>query len=81
MATGFVLVITTTLLVGAGHLIGTQATGAGVDAAGSTVDNRLNAFYVGLPCAVGTLVGVRNLNTESDTLLADIAFCHMSAPT
>ena len=62
------------------NLVGTETSCTDVYMARSTVDNRLNAFYVGLPCAVGTLVGVRNLNTESDTLLADIAFCHMSAP-
>ena len=57
-------------------LAGTQATGAGVDPARSTVHDCLNTLYIGLPSTVGSSVGVRNLNTEGNTLAANIAFCH-----
>ena len=64
----------------AGNLIRTQATGAGVNVARRTVDNRLNSLNVWFPGSVGTPVRMRNLNTESDTLSADVAFSHVSAP-
>ena len=78
MAVNFLL--TTATLDSARYLTGTQATGAGVDTTRCAVDNRLDALDVGLPSAIGASVRVRNLNTESDTLAADFAFCHGSAP-
>ena len=44
--------------------------------AGSTVDDRLDALDIGLPHSVGTSVGVRDLDTESHTLAANIALSH-----
>lgn len=58
------------------HFIRTQAAGAGVDVAGRTVYDCLNALYVGFPSAVGPTVGVGNLNPERNAFSADIAFCH-----
>ena len=68
------------VLDGAGHFIGTQATGAGVDVARCAVDNCLNALYVGFPSSGGSSVRMGNLDSERDVLTADIAFCHVSAP-
>ena len=62
------------------NLTGTQASGANMYSARSTVNDSLYFLYVGLECSVGTSVRVGNLNTESDTLAADFAFCHGSAP-
>ena len=59
------------------HLAGTQAAGAGIDVAGSSVDDRLDTLDIGFPSAVGTPVRMRNLDSESNTFTADIAFCHV----
>lgn len=48
--------------------------------AGSTVDDRLYALYIGLPSSVGTSVRMGNLDSEGNTFSADVAFCHVSAP-
>ena len=42
----------------------------------STVNNRLDALDVGLPHPIGTSVGVGNLNSERNTLAANIALSH-----
>ena len=43
----------------------------------STVNDRLDALDVGLPSSVGTSVGMGDFDTESDTLTAKIALCHL----
>ena len=48
--------------------------------AGSTVNDSLDALDVGLPCTVGTSVGVGNLNTEGHALAAKITLSHFIAP-
>ena len=63
-------------LNGPGHLVRTQATGAGVNPLRGTVHNSLDTFNIRLPGAVRTSVGVGYLDAESHTLSADIAFCH-----
>lgn len=68
------------LLQSAGNLTGTQATGAGVDITGRTVDYRFHSFYVGFPSTVGAAVRVRNLDTKRYTFAAAITFCHCTAP-
>ena len=44
--------------------------------AGGTVDDRLHAFHISLPGTIGPSVGVRNLNTERNTLVAKFALSH-----
>ena len=61
-------------------LIGTEASGTSVHMAGSTVNDSLDALDVGLPCTVGTSVGVGNLNTEGHALAAKITLSHFIAP-
>ena len=58
-------------------LIGSQASGTNVHMARSTVNNSLNALDVGLHRTIGTSVGVRDIDTESHALAADIALCHL----
>lgn len=58
------------------HFIGTQATGAGVDVAGRSIHNCLNALYIGLPFTIASSVGVGNLNSKRYTFSADIALGH-----
>ena len=60
----------------AGYLTGTQATGAGVNPTRGAVHNRLDALNIGLPSTVRTPVRVGNLDTEGNTLAADVTFCH-----
>jgi hypothetical protein len=48
--------------------------------AGSTVNDSLDALDVGLPCTVGTSVGVGNLNTKGHALAAKITLRHFIAP-
>ena len=67
-------------LDGAFNLVGTETSCTDVYMARSTIDNCLNAFYVGLPHSVCTSVGMRDLDAESHTLAADIALCHLAAP-
>ena len=67
-------------LDGAGYLAGTNAAGAGVNVLGRTVYHSLNSSYIGLPGPVGSSMRMGNLNAESNTLTADVALCHLSAP-
>ena len=48
--------------------------------AGSSVNDSLNALDVGLPCTIGTSVGVRNLDTEGYALTTKITLSHFIAP-
>ncbi len=48
--------------------------------AGSTVHDRLNALYIGLPHSVRSSVGMGNLNAEGNALAANIALGHFAAP-
>lgn len=57
-------------------LAGAQASGANIDVAGRTLHDCFDALDIGLPCTVGTTVRVRDLNTKSNALAADFAFCH-----
>ena len=64
-------------LYSSGYLTGTQATGAGVDPARSTVHDCLNTLYIGLPSTVGSPVGSgETLIPEGYAFAANIAFCH-----
>ena len=62
------------------NLIGTEASGTSVHMARSSVNDSLNALDVGLPCTVGTSVGVGNLNTEGHALATIITLRHFIAP-
>ena len=48
--------------------------------AGSSVNDSLNTLDVGLPCAIGTSVGVGNLDTEGYALITKITLSHFIAP-
>ena len=61
---------------GALDLIGAEASGTCVHMAGSSIDDSLDALDVGLPCTIGTSVGVRNLNAEGHTLATKITLSH-----
>ena len=63
-------------LDGALNLVGTQTSGTSVHMARSTVDNSLDPLDIGLPGAIGTSVGVGNLDTEGNTLATIITLCH-----
>ena len=65
---------------GALNLVGAEASGTSVHMAGSSVNDSLNALDVGLPCTIGTSVGVGNLNTEGHALAAKITLSHFIAP-
>ena len=58
------------------NLVGTEASGTSIHMARSTVDNRLNALNIGLPCTVGASVGVGNLNAEGHALTTKITLSH-----
>ena len=62
------------------NLVGAEASGTSVHMAGSTVNDSLDALDVGLPCTVGTSVGVRNLDTKGHALAAKITLSHFIAP-
>ena len=61
---------------GALDLIGAEASGTSVHMAGSSVHDSLHALDVGLPCPIGTSVGVRNLDTKGNTLAAAFTLSH-----
>ena len=67
-------------LDGALNLVGAEASGTCVNMAGSSIDDSLDALDVGLPCTVGTSVGVGNLDTEGHALAAKITLSHFIAP-
>ena len=58
------------------NLIGTEASGTSVHMAGSSIHDCLDALDVGLPFAVGTSVGVGNLNTKGNALATKITLRH-----
>ena len=60
------------------NLAAAEAPGAHIDVLGSTVDDSLNALYVGLPGTVGSSVRMADLNTKSHALIAKITLCHFS---
>ena len=61
----------------AGDLARAQATGAGVNILGRTVNDRFHALHVGLPGTVAPTMGVRHLNAESDAFTTTITLCHL----
>ena len=67
-------------LDGALNLVGAEASGTCVNMAGSSIHDSLNALDVGLPCTVGTSVGVGHLNTEGHALATIITLRHSTAP-
>ena len=64
-------------LYGALNLAAAKATGAGVDMLGTSVHYGLYALDVGLPCAIGTPVGMADLDTESHVLSTILTLCHL----
>ena len=58
------------------NLVGTQASCTNINMARSTVNDRLDALDVGLPCSVGPSVGMGDLDPERNALAANIALCH-----
>ena len=65
------------MLVSSGNFTGTQTPGTNVHMARGTVDDRLHALDVGLPCTVGPSVRVRDLDAECNVLIAEFALCHL----
>ena len=59
-----------------GNFAGTQTPGTNIYMAGRAVNNCLNALHIGLPGTIGTSVGMGNLDTETDTLIAKLALSH-----
>ena len=57
-------------------LVGTEASGTSVHMAGSSIHDSLNTLDVGLPCTIGTSVGVRDLNTKGHALATKITLSH-----
>ena len=68
------------LLHSAGDLTRTEASGAHVHVLGRTVYNRLDALHVGLPGTVGAAVGVGDMDTEHNALIAKFTFGHSLIP-
>ena len=44
--------------------------------AGAAVDDCLHTLYIGFPSAVGAPMRVRDLDTEGNALIAELAFSH-----
>ena len=62
---------------GAGDLAGAEAAGAHIDVLGGAVHHSLDALDVGLPGAVGSAMGVGDLDTKAHALAAELAFGHI----
>ena len=58
------------------NFVGAEASGTSVHMTGSSVNDSLNALDVGLPCTIGTSVGVRDLNAEGHALTTKITLSH-----
>ena len=67
-------------LDGALNLVGAEASGTCVNMAGSSVNDSLDALDVGLPCTIGTSVGMGNLDTKGHALATKITLSHFIAP-
>ena len=65
---------------GALNLVGAEASGTCVNMAGSSIHDSLDALDVGLPCTIGTSVGVRHLETKGYALTTKITLSHFIAP-
>ena len=63
-------------LQGAYDLAGTQAPGAGVYMGRRAVHHRLDTTNIRLPSSVSAAVRVGDTDTESNSLTAEITFCH-----
>ena len=59
-----------------GDFTGTQTPGTNIDMARGTVHDCLHTLDIGLPRAVGTPVGVRNLDPKGNTLVTELTFSH-----
>ena len=59
------------------YFSGTEASGANIYVAGSTLHNCLYSLYIGLPCSVGASVRVGHLATESSKFCSKGSFCHI----
>ena len=64
-------------LYGAFYLAAAKATGAGVDMLGTSVHYGLYALDIGLPCTIGTPVGMADLDAESHVLSTILTLCHL----
>ena len=64
------------MLDSAGNFTGTQTPGTNVHMARAALDDCLHALDVGLPSTIGTSVGVGNLNTKGNTLVAELTLSH-----
>ena len=64
------------MLDSTGNFTGTQTPGTNVHMARGTVDNRLDALDIGLPSAVGTPVGMGNLDAEGYALVTELTLSH-----
>ena len=62
------------------HLVRTEASGTSVHMAGSSIHDSLDPLHIGLPLAIGTSVGVRDLDTEGYALTTKITLSHFLAP-
>lgn len=60
----------------AGDFAGTQATSAGVNVAGFSIDDCFDTADISFPGSVGTSVGVGYFDTEADAFTTEITFCH-----
>ena len=58
------------------NLIGTEASGTSVHMAGSPIHDCLDTLHIGLPLAIGTSVGVGDLNTKGNALATKITLRH-----
>lgn len=64
------------ILDSTGNFTGTQTPGTNVHMARGTIDNRLYALDIGFPRAVGTPVGVGNLDPEGNALVTELTLSH-----
>ena len=62
----------------AGDLTGTEASGADVHVSGGALHDRLHTLHVRHKGAVGTTMGMGNLDTKGDALVAEFAFGHVA---
>jgi hypothetical protein len=76
LQTGSFRVILKIKLHSAGDLAAAQAASADVNMLGASVHDGLDALHIGLPCTVGSSVGVADLDTKGNALITKFALCH-----
>ena len=64
-------------LYGACYLAAAEASRTDIDVTRGTVNDRLNALYIGFPCTIAASVRMAHLNAERNAFITKFTFSHL----